>query len=80
MDEFDNIRLELEDPEAAYKEFEDDLDDQGDGDEEDEEVEDESCKDQECKGKSNVCFEISPLDGALLLYYLCQQRATPGLL
>ena len=66
MDEFDNIRLELEDPEAAYKEFEDDLDDQGDENEEDEEDEDESCKDQECKGKSNI-YHITPLDGAHLM-------------
>jgi len=59
MDEFDNIRLELEDPEAAYKEFEDDLDDQGDENEEDEEDEDESCKDEECKDKDKACAKIN---------------------
>merc|ERR1719189_3554933 len=52
MEEFDNIKLELEDPEAEYAEFEEML---PDGDEDENEEED--CQDEECE--DNLCDKIN---------------------
>jgi len=52
MEEFDNIKLELEDPEAEYAEFEEML---PHGDEDEDEEED--CQDEECE--DNLCDKIN---------------------
>merc|ERR1719273_297257 len=52
MEEFDNIKLELEDPEAEYAEFEEMLP-HGDEDEDKEE----DCQDEECE--DNLCEKIN---------------------
>jgi len=54
MEEFDNIKLELEDPEAAYEEFEGMP--YGDDDDEEEEAEDE-CQEEQCEDK--ICEKVN---------------------